>query len=92
LLPWHAGLTQLFPTQQPSLTEPYSSSQFLHSSAAKQTSEMLELQKMLLYIPVILTNTHNQMQGVMNGTHYANSLQAQKSLTITTKKCLFNQV
>ncbi len=53
---------------------------------------MLELQKMLLYIPVILTNTHNQIQGVMNGTHYANSLQAQKSSTITTKKCLFNQV
>jgi hypothetical protein len=76
--------------QQPSLTGPYSSSQFLHSSAAKQTSEMLELQKMLLYTPV--TNAHNQMQGVMSGTHYANSLQAQKSSTITTKKCLFNQV
>jgi hypothetical protein len=46
----------------------------------------------LQYMPVILTNTHNQMQGVMSSTHYANSLQAQKSSTITTKKCLFNQV
>ncbi len=43
-------------------------------------------------MPVILTNTHNQMQGVISGTHYANSLQAQKSSTITTKKCPFNQV
>lgn len=71
--------------QQPSLTGPYSSSQFLRSSAAKQTSEMLELQKMLLYMPVILNNTHNQMQGVMSGTHYASSLQAQKSSQLQQK-------